>query len=161
MALTVFVVRHDHWRSLRRSKSQIHTDFAATVSALRKSPWQFLSEPNLKTACDFISGYDAALRQVPLLGFYHWLTLKGGDGGDCSHWTLKLERKAREVAGRSASPDRVLDAGCRIIEKFLAYRRRYGVRKVIANCMAMRGRHLARHSASRKTVTGRRSGSGA
>jgi hypothetical protein len=159
MADTLFVIRHDIMRSLRRSKSQIEADFAATIAALRTPFGMLLAERNLKTACDFIRGYDAALRGVPLNGFYYWLTLKGGDGGDTRYWPQKLERMARELAGRSASPERVLDAGCRIIEKFLAYRRRYGVRKVAARCMALRGRYLASRAARGRTATGRRSGS--
>src|SRR4051812_45699323 len=107
MAKTLFVFRHDVMRSLRRSRSQIYADFEATVSALRKSPFLYLSERDLTTACTFISGYDAALRGVPLHGFYHWLILKGGVGGDRSHWIQNLQRVAHGSAGKAASSEQV------------------------------------------------------
>jgi hypothetical protein len=140
-------------RSLRRSRSQIYADFEATISALRKFPALYLSEPNLKSACTFISGYDAALRGVPLLGFYHWLILKGG--GDRSHWIQNLQRVAQDSAGKSASPKRVLEVGCKVLEKFFAYRRRYGVRKLVRDYMALRASQITKFEASEQLATRR------
>jgi hypothetical protein len=140
-------------RSLRRSRSQIYADFEATISALRRSPVLYLAEPNLKTACTFISGYDAALHGVPLLGFYHWLILKGG--GERSHWILNLQRVAHGSAGKSASPERVLDVGCKVLQRFLAYRRRYGVRNLIRDAMALRASQIAKDEASEQLATRR------
>lgn len=155
MASSFFLVRHDVMSSLRRSRSQIHADFESIVSALRKSPGLLLTESNLKAACIFISGYDAALRGVPLLGFYHWLIVKADTDKDRRHWIQSLQRLARREAGGSASPESVLEAGCRILERFLAYRRRYGVRNVIAESMNMRGRQIAKEVRREPSLVGR------
>src|SRR5262245_33798117 len=127
MANSIFVVRHDVMTSLRRSRSQINSDFESIVSALRRTPAMLLPEQNLKTACNFIAGYDAALRGVPLLGFYHWLMVKGGTDGRSRHWIQNLYRVARKKTVGAATAQAVLENGCRVLETFLAYRRRYGV----------------------------------
>jgi hypothetical protein len=153
MANSFFVVRRDIMTSLRRSRSQINSDFEAMVSRLRKSPYLLLSESNLKTACNFIAGYDSALRGLPLLGFYHWLVVKGGSSERPRHWIQNLQRLARKEAGSGTSPERVLENGCRIVEKYLAYRRRYGVRKVMADAMNIRKRQIERGARSESSAS--------
>jgi hypothetical protein len=152
MALTVFQFRRDRTAALRRQRPRIHKDFERLVSELRANPHLFFATPNVESFVTYLHGYDSALRGMPLQGFFHWLEFKWNPDGNPRHWIHGLPLVARHQAGASRSQARVLDAACAILQRFINYRRRYGVTKVAERYMKRRRRQLARHGRQRETV---------
>jgi hypothetical protein len=125
-------------KSLRRPRrpymaddAQIFTRVEETVAGLRRLPQLILPEPNLKSACLFLAGYDAAFGGAPFVGLHAWLILKVDGCRDGVHWMDNLPRAARYIVATSTSPTKLLTAGCKVLEKFFAYCRRNGVRKIL------------------------------
>ena len=143
MSLTVFRIRRGSTSYPRRSREQIYRDVEKKVAGLRDHPHMFFAKPNIKTAVTFLQGFDEALHGVPLAGFLYWLELKTNPNGAPRHWIAALPIEARKVAGPAASPDRVLEEGCRLLEKFFAYRRRYGTKPLMAKYIARRRKSLS------------------
>jgi hypothetical protein len=113
------------------------------VVGLRKVPWFYLPQ-DLKSACLYLAGFDAAFGGAPLVGLQAWLILKGEGCRYGFDWTQNLQRAARRIVGRSASRTKVLEAGCKVLERFFAYRRRNGVRRIheeYANVCLSQTRH--------------------
>ncbi len=111
---------------------------------MRKFPGLFMVEPTVQSAVTFLQGYDAALFGVPLEGFHYWLELKWNPKGIPRHWAVGLPIIARRIAGRSASQKRVLDEALALLEKFFAYRQRYGIAKVVRDYMDRRHKQIAK-----------------
>jgi hypothetical protein len=141
MSDTIFVIRRDTWKLLRRSRRQVYDDIEAKVAELRKHPW-ILSQPNLRAACDYLAGYDSALFGLALDGLFYWLILKVDREREILHWSHNLPRLARRKAGKSASQAKILEEGCKLLGKFFAYRRRHGTRKLSGDFMKWRKRRM-------------------
>jgi hypothetical protein len=139
--------------SFRRSRKQIHSDFESIVLSLRDSPALLLPTQDLPTACVFLSGYDAALRGMPLSGFHHWLIVRAK--GDRAHWIPQLQRLARRAAGPATSQQRVLREGLRILKAFLTYRSRFGLTVLMEKSMRLQARRLGRIARGGSRTAGR------
>lgn len=127
-----------------------------TVVGLRRFPQLLLPEQNLKSACLFLAGFDAAFGGAALAGLDAWLILRVEGCREHARWMDNLPRAARMLVGTSRSPTKLLAAGCQVLERFLAYRRRYGVRKIMVEHMDRRRRSTRHKSTSRaRQVPGR------
>jgi hypothetical protein len=126
-----------------------------TVVGLRRFPQLFLPEQYLKSACLFLAGYDAAFGGAALAGLHAWLILKVDGCREGVHWMHNLPRAARRVVGTSRSPTKLLAAGCSVLERFFAYRRRNGARKILGEYVDWR-RRKTRHGNTSRAQTGNR-----
>lgn len=146
MALTVFRIRRDVIAALRRRRPQIYGDLERQVAGLRSNPRLFFAKPNVQMLVIYLQGYDNALHGVPLEGFFYWLELQWNRDGKPRHWMGGLPAVARQQAGAQRSEARVFDAACAVLERFFAYRRRYGTATLARKYMERRGRQIAQQA---------------
>ena len=125
-----------------------------TVVGLHRFPHLLLPEQDLKSACLFLAGFDAAFGGAALAGLNAWLILKVDGCREGAHWMDNLPRAARKVVGTSRYPTKLLAAGCNVLERFFAYRRRNGARKIVGEYVDWRQRKT-RHKRTSRAQTGK------
>jgi hypothetical protein len=138
---TLFRFDHPNAATLSRSRAKVYADVQALVSELRDQGPIF-GEPRIDALVNYLRGYEAALRGVPLEGFQQWLELRTNSEGAPRHWAVGLPIAAQEMAGRRGDPERVYRCACDILSRFCAYRRRYGTKRVVSEYMRKRSKQL-------------------